>query len=94
MTKILVVAEHANGKLNPATAKCVTCASQIQGAQIDVAVLAANAGDVATQAAAIQGVKRVLKIENAANAEPLAARDPLISDPAPAAAESTHVHPR
>ena len=73
MTKILVVAEHANGKLNPSTAKCVTCASQIQGAQIDVAVLAANAGDVATQAAAIQGVKRVLKIENAANAEPLAA---------------------
>ncbi len=89
MTKILVVAEHANGKLNPATAKCVMCASQIQGAQIDVAVLAANAGDVATQAAAIQGVKRVLKIENAANAEPLAAV--LAPQVAAAAADYTHV---
>ena len=33
MAKILIVAEHANGKLNPATAKCVTCASEIQGAR-------------------------------------------------------------
>ena len=73
MAKILIVAEHANGKLNPATAKCVACASTISGAEIDVAVFAAAAGDVATQAAAIQGVKRVLKVENPANAEPLAA---------------------
>jgi electron transfer flavoprotein alpha subunit len=47
MAKILVVAEHANGKLNPATAKCVACASGIQGAEIDVAVLAADADAVA-----------------------------------------------
>jgi electron transfer flavoprotein alpha subunit len=73
MAKILIVAEHANGKLNPATAKCVACASTISGADIDVAVFAAAAADVATQAAAIQGVKRVLKVENPANAEPLAA---------------------
>ena len=89
MVKILVVAEHANGKLNPSTAKCVACASQIQGAQIDVAVLAADASAVATQAAAIQGVKRVLKIENAANAEPLAAV--LAPQVAAAAADYTHV---
>ena len=55
MAKILIVAEHANGKLNPATAKCVACASTIDGAEIDVAVFAAAAGDVATQAAAIAG---------------------------------------
>ena len=73
MTKILIVAEHAGGKLNAATAKCVTCASAIAGAQIDIAVFAANAGDVAAQAGALTGVKKVLKIENAANAEPLAA---------------------
>jgi electron transfer flavoprotein alpha subunit len=73
MAKILIVAEHANGKLNPATAKCVACASTISGAEIDVAVFAAAAADVATQAAAIQGVKRILKAENPANAEPLAA---------------------
>ena len=40
MTKILIVAEHAGGKLNPATAKCVSCASKIEGAEIDVVVLA------------------------------------------------------
>ena len=51
MAKILIVAEHANGKLNPATAKCVACASGIQGAEIDVAVLAADAGAVAKEAA-------------------------------------------
>jgi electron transfer flavoprotein alpha subunit len=73
MTKILIVAEHSGGKLNAATAKCVTCASSIPGAEIDIAVFAANAGDIATQAAALAGVKKVLKIENPANAEPLAA---------------------
>ena len=51
----------------------MTCASQIQGAQIDVAVLRGERRQIQTQAAAIQGIKRVLKIENAANAEPLAA---------------------
>jgi electron transfer flavoprotein alpha subunit len=89
MARILVVAEHANGKLNPATAKCVACASGIQGAEIDVAVLAADAGAIAKEAAAIQGVKRVLKIENAANAEPLAAV--LAPQVAAAAANYTHV---
>jgi electron transfer flavoprotein alpha subunit len=89
MAKILIVAEHANGKLNPATAKCVACAGGIQGAEIDVAVLAADAGAVAKEAAAIQGVKRVLKIENAANAEPLAAV--LAPQVAAAAANYTHV---
>lgn len=73
MTKVLIIAEHADGKLNPATAKCVTCASQIEGAEIHVAVLAANAEAVASQAAQLAGVKRVLKVEHAANAEPLAA---------------------
>lgn len=89
MVKILVVAEHANGKLNPATAKCVACASGIEGAQIDIAVLAAQADAVATQAAALQGVNRVLKVENAANAEPLAAV--LAPQLAALAADYTHV---
>ena len=44
---------------------------------------------VATQAAAIQGVKRVLKVENAANAEPLAAV--LAPQVAAVAANYTHV---
>ena len=41
MSKILVIAEHAGGKLNPSTAKCVTCAAKI-GGEIDVVVLAAK----------------------------------------------------
>jgi electron transfer flavoprotein alpha subunit len=73
MTKILIIAEHANGKLNPATAKCVTCAAQIEAAEIHVAVFAAEAADLCTQASQLAGVKRVLKVENAVNAEPLAA---------------------
>ena len=88
MAKILIVAEHANGKLNPSTAKCVACASTITGAEIDVAVLAAAAADVAAQAAAIQGVKRVLKVENPANAEPLAA----VLAPQVAALAANHTH--
>jgi len=89
MAKILIVAEHSGGKLNPSTAKSVTCASKIDGADIDVAVFAASAGDVATQAAAIKGVKKVLKVENAANAEPLAAV--LAPQVAALAANYTHV---
>ncbi|HEX7115393.1 MAG TPA: electron transfer flavoprotein subunit alpha/FixB family protein [Steroidobacter sp.] len=89
MVKVLIVAEHSGGQLNPATAKCVACAAQIQGAEIDVAVLAADAGAVAEQAAALQGVKRVLKVENPANAEPLAAM--LAPQVASLANEYTHV---
>jgi electron transfer flavoprotein alpha subunit len=89
MPKILIVAEHSNGKLNPSTAKSVTCASKIDGAEVDVAVFAAAAGDVATQAAALKGVKKVLKVENAANAEPLAAV--LAPQVAALAANYTHV---
>jgi len=89
MSKILIVAEHAGGKLNPATAKSVSCAAQIAGGEIHVAVFAANAGDVATQAAALKGVAKVLKVENAANAEPLAAV--LAPQVAALAANYTHV---
>ncbi len=73
MSKILIVAEHDAGKLNASTLKSVTCAAKIAGATIDVAVLAADASAVAAQAAAITGVSKVVVIENAANAEPLAA---------------------
>jgi len=89
MSKILIVAEHAGGTLNPATAKCVACASKIDGAQIDIAVFATDAAAVASQAAAIQGVNRVLKIDNPANAEPLAAV--LAPQVAAVAADYTHV---
>jgi electron transfer flavoprotein alpha subunit len=72
-TRILIVAEHDGKKLNPSTAKCVTCARALAGAEIAVVVLAAEAGAVAAQAAQLQGVNRVLTVENAANLHPLAA---------------------
>jgi electron transfer flavoprotein alpha subunit len=73
MSKILIVAEHDGAKLNPATAKCVTCARAIAGAEITVAVFAADGAAVAAQAAALAGVARVLRVDHAANAQALAA---------------------
>ena len=89
MLKVLIVAEHSNGKLNPATAKCVTCATKIADAQIDIVVLAQDASAVSAEAAELKGVTRVLKIESAANAEPLAAV--LAPQVASLAASYTHV---
>jgi electron transfer flavoprotein alpha subunit len=71
--RILIVAEHDGARLNPSTAKCVTCAAAIPEGEITVAVCAADAGAVASQAAALKGVSRVLAVENPANAHLLAA---------------------
>jgi len=73
MTQILIVAEHDGVNLNPATAKCVTCARALPDASITIAVCAADATAVAEQAARLAGVSRVLKLENPANFQPLAA---------------------
>jgi electron transfer flavoprotein alpha subunit len=89
MSKILIIAEHDGSKLNASTLKSVTCAAKIAGATIDVAVLAADGAAVAAQAAAIDGVGRVLVIDNPANVEPLAAV--LAPQIAKAAAGYTHV---
>jgi electron transfer flavoprotein alpha subunit len=71
--RILIVAEHDGKKLNASTAKCVSCARALAGAEITVAVLAAEAAAVAAQAAQLEGVGRVLTVENPANLHPLAA---------------------
>lgn len=73
MSKILVIAEHDGSQLNPSTAKAVACAAEIDGATVDVAVFAASADEVASQAAKLDGVSRVLTVENDANAHALAA---------------------
>jgi len=72
MSKVLVIAEHHDGKLNAATAKTVSAAAAISGAQIDVLVLAADPAGVAAEAAKISGVGKVLTVANAANAAPIA----------------------
>jgi electron transfer flavoprotein alpha subunit len=73
MTKILVVAEHNGEALNPSTAKCVACAADVGGSDIDVAVLGASVADVAAQAAQINGVSRVLTNERPENDPAVAA---------------------
>jgi electron transfer flavoprotein alpha subunit len=71
--RILIVAEHDGKKLNQSTARCVTCARSLPGAEITVAVLAADASAVAAEAAQLAGVARVLTVENPANLHALAA---------------------
>lgn len=72
MSRILVIAEHAAGRLNPSTAKVVSCARAI-GGEIEVLVLAADGTAVAAQCASLEGVTRVLQVDHPANVHPLAA---------------------
>jgi electron transfer flavoprotein alpha subunit len=72
-SKVLIVAEHDGTKLNPATAKCVTCARGISGAEITVVVCAADAAAVAAQAAQLSGVSKVLTVDNPVNEHALGA---------------------
>lgn len=60
---ILVVAEHENGQLKPETAKTMTAALKI-GQQIDVLVAGTQLDEVAAQAAIINGVSKVVCVEN------------------------------
>jgi electron transfer flavoprotein alpha subunit len=73
MSKILIIGEHDGKALNPATAKCVTCAKSIPGAEITIALLGADTSAVAAQAAQIAGVKSVVRVDRPENAHPLAA---------------------
>jgi len=85
----LIVAEHDGTKLNPSTAKCVTCASGIAGAEVVVAVFAAQGAGICAQAAALAGVTRVLRVDHPANEHPLAAA--LAPQVAALAKDFTHV---
>jgi electron transfer flavoprotein alpha subunit len=89
MTKILIIGEHDGKTVNPATAKCVTCASAIADADISVAVLGADTAAVAAQAAAIAGVKTVVRVDRPENEHPLAAT--FAPQVAALAADYTHV---
>jgi electron transfer flavoprotein alpha subunit len=73
MSKILIVGEHDGKTLNPATAKCVTCAKAISGAEITIALFGADTSAVAAQAAEIAGVKSVIRVDRPENEHPLAA---------------------
>ena len=72
MSKILIVAEHLDGKLNAATSKCVSAALALKPETIDIAVLGAEPTSVAAEAAQITGVSKVLTVANPANANAIA----------------------
>jgi electron transfer flavoprotein alpha subunit len=73
MHKILIIGEHDGKTLNPATAKCVTCATAIPESEITIALLGADTAAVGAQAAALSGVKAVLRVDRPENLHPLAA---------------------
>jgi electron transfer flavoprotein alpha subunit len=73
MPKVLIVAEHDGARLNLSTARCVSCARALSGAEITIAVCAADTSAVGAQAAQLEGVARVLAVANPANTHALAA---------------------
>ena len=88
MSKILVIAEHDGATLNPSTAKTVTCAASMDGAEIDILVLGSACSNIATQAAQIDSVARILTLERAENEYPLA----VVYAPQIAAVASDYTH--
>ena len=88
MSKILVIAEHQDGKLNSATARAISAAIAVKGEAVDVVVLSDAPDAIAAEAANIGGVTRVLTVSRAENAHPLAAI--LAPQIAKAAADYSH----
>ena len=73
MSKILVIAEHDNNEINSSTNKCISCATQIQGSEIDLVVFTDENNDVVEQAAKIDSVRSVIAIKAQYNANQTAA---------------------
>lgn len=73
MTNVLIVAELDGNQLNPSTAKCVTCAAELNSGSIDVLVLGDDCAAAAATAASLDGVTRVRTVEAPHNAAALAA---------------------
>ncbi|HKL50406.1 MAG TPA: FAD-binding protein [Wenzhouxiangellaceae bacterium] len=74
MARVLIIAQHEDGALNPATAKTLSGAKSLGIDDIDIAVFAESGAGVAQQASRLAGVTRVLMIEHADFAHPTAAR--------------------
>ena len=68
---VLVLAEHNNTELNPATLNTITAASQI-GGEISVLVAGSNCAGVAEAAAKVAGVSKVLLADSAEYANGIA----------------------
>lgn len=81
MNKVLVIAEHLDGKINPSTAKCVSAAVAIPQATVDIVVLSGDSSGIAAAAARLAGVRAVLTLDDPANAHALAqVQAPQVAD--------------
>jgi electron transfer flavoprotein alpha subunit len=67
----LVLAQHDNASLDKATLHAVTAAQKL-GAELDLLVAGQNGGAVAEAAAKVPGVRKVLHVDAAAYANPVA----------------------
>jgi len=68
---ILVIAEHDNSSLKPATLNSVTAAQAI-GGDIDILVIGSDCQGAAEQAAKVAGISKVLVADNGAFSHQLA----------------------
>ena len=73
MSKVLIIADHDGTQLGTGAARCVTAAGKLGAAEIHVAVLASPAAAIAAQVAELSGVSKVVVVERAENAQPMAA---------------------
>ena len=74
MSKVLIVGEQTGGVLGQAVGRAVACAKELNPAEVTVALFGAgDLGSAAQAAAALEGVTRVVTVDNPANANPLAA---------------------
>jgi electron transfer flavoprotein alpha subunit len=71
MSRILIIGEHDGQNLNLATAKSVRCAQAI-GGEIDIAILGSGVDDIATEAASLESVSKVIAVNADHLAAPLA----------------------
>lgn len=67
---VLLLAEHDNGKLSPATARLVAAASQL--GEVDLLVVAENPAAIAEAASTIANVRKVLVVAGHSTADALA----------------------
>ncbi len=68
---VLILTQHDNRTLEPAVLHAVTAGRKLQE-EVDLLVAGSDAAEVARQAAAIEGVRRVLHAEHEAYANPVA----------------------
>jgi electron transfer flavoprotein alpha subunit len=73
MSAVLVIAEHDGATLSATTGNTVSAAGQLNSERVDVVILAPDPASLARQAAALDGVDRVLTIADVRNAPYLAA---------------------